>query len=517
MRYLFIICFLVSSISLNAQNQIKAKNLPADIRQYGWTIDGHDNLVKVERSENFKTYYGVYDINGNEIIPCEYLTLNCYKNGITVRNKEGKFGIFDYNGNVILADQYSTFISADKAMGFCNIGGNTIENNNRKTIGGKWGAHDEYGKIIAPCLYDGVVDANEKLVSVNKGGKSKDGSNSNIEGGKWGLCGDGRELLPCIYDTPIIFKNGVASLKKDGEVRLIKNPLKDGSKIQIAENNVVSNKKKKVGGPAVSRYPAPNSDVDKNIVGGKQNNNNTFAFIIANENYPDAPVPYSLNDGRIFKEYCNKTFGIPDKNINLYEDATYGNMIAAVEKMKSIADAYEGDASVIFYYAGHGFPDEKQSTAYLLPIDGDASDITTTGYSLAKLYKDLAALKLKSAIVFLDACFSGAKREDTMLASSRGVAIKVKEDTPTGNLVVFSAAQGDETAHQIEEKGHGLFTYCLLKKLQETGGNVTLGELSEYVTKQVKRQSVVINNKKQTPTIIPSQAVADCWQNMKLK
>ena len=201
----------------------------------------------------------------------------------------------------------------------------------------------------------------------------------------------------------------------------------------------------------------------------------------------------------------------------MYEDATFGTIIAAVEKMKSIADAYDGEASVIFYYAGHGFPDEKQSTAYLLPIDGNASDITTTGYSLAKLYKDLAALKLKSSVVFLDACFSGAKREDNMLASSRGVAIKVKEEAPTGNMVVFSAAQGDETAHQLEEKGHGLFTYYLLKELQQTNGDVTLGELSEFVTKQVKRQSVVINNKKQTPTVIPSQAVVNSWQGMKLK
>lgn len=304
-------------------------------------------------------------------------------------------------------------------------------------------------------------------------------------------------------------------MKKDGEVKLIKNPLRDDSQILIAEHNTIS--KKRLGSPAVSRYPAPNSDIDKDIPHVRQNNDNTFAFIIANENYPDAPVPYSLNDGRIFKEYCSKTLGIPEKNINLYEDATFGTIIAAVEKMKSIADAYDGEASVIFYYAGHGFPDEKQNTAYLLPIDGNASDITTTGYSLAKLYKDLASLKLKSSVVFLDACFSGAKREDNMLASARGVAIKVKEEAPTGNLVVFSAAQGDETAHQLEEKGHGLFTYYLLKELQQTNGDVTLGELSEFVTKQVKRQSVVINNKKQTPTVIPSQAVVNCWQSMKLK
>lgn len=517
MKHFNLILLLIFHYTLlNAQVHVSVKNLPAGIKQYGLTIKGHDNLIMVDRFENYKQYFGVYDINGKEVIPCKYLKLSCFKNGISVKDDNNNWGVLDYEGKVILESIYKNIIILEKESywKYINIGGVPIDIHYVK--GGKWGVCDEKGKIIVPCNYDGLTDAGEGLVAVNIGGEAKGGNPRKTLGGKWGLYGDEREILPCIYDEPPIFKNDVASLKKDGEVRLIKNPLKDGSQIQIAENVTISNKKK-VGGPAVSRYPAPNSDVDKDIPTGQQRKENTFAFIIANENYPDAPVPYSLNDGRIFKEYCSKTLGIPEKNINLYEDATFGTIIAAVEKMKSIADAYDGEASVIFYYAGHGFPDEKQSTAYLLPIDGNASDITTTGYSLAKLYKDLASLKLKSSVVFLDACFSGAKREDNMLASARGVAIKVKEEAPTGNMVVFSAAQGDETAHQLEEKGHGLFTYYLLKELQQTNGDMTLGELSEFVTKQVKRQSVVINNKKQTPTVIPSQAVVNSWQGMKLK
>ncbi|MBQ3698671.1 MAG: cation:proton antiporter [Prevotella sp.] len=63
----------------------------------------------------------------------------------------------------------------------------------------------------------------------------------------------------------------------------------------------------------------------------------------------------------------------------------------------------------------------------------------------------------------------------------------------------------------------GLLIYYLLKELQATGGNVDMGTLTEYVTKQVKRQSVVINNKKQTPMVIPSQTLSSSWRNMKLK
>ena len=179
-------------------------------------------------------------------------------------------------------------------------------------------------------------------------------------------------------------------------------------------------------------------------------------------------------------------------------------------------EVYEGDAKAIFYYAGHGIPDESQKTAYLLPVDGYGSDVTT-GYNVDELYATLGRLPSKGITIFLDACFSGAKREGDMLTSARGIAIKVKRSNPTGNMVVFSAAQSDETAYSYDEQQHGMFTYYLLKKLKETKGEITLGELGEYVTTQVKRQSIVLNGKLQTPIISPSIQVGDSWKSWKLK
>lgn len=116
----------------------------------------------------------------------------------------------------------------------------------------------------------------------------------------------------------------------------------------------------------------------------------------------------------------------------------------------------------------------------------------------------------------MDACFSGAKRDGDMLASARGVAIKVKQNNPTGNMVVFTAAQGDETAYPYKEEGHGLFTYYLLKKLQETKGDVTLGELGDYIKTQVERQSIVTNGKLQSPAILSASSIGNSWKEWKL-
>ncbi len=259
------------------------------------------------------------------------------------------------------------------------------------------------------------------------------------------------------------------------------------------------------------------SDVDKNIPTSTTVNKNTFAVVIGNENYQRVTnVDYALNDAKVFAAYCRKTLGLPENNIRIYEDATYGTMLTAIDDIKQISAAYKGNLNVIFYYAGHGIPNATNHNAYLLPVDVDGSrpDICL---SVAQLYKDLNSLNARKVVVFMDACFSGAQRGDGMLASSRGVALKVKDEAPQGNMIVFTAATGDQTAYPYKEQKHGMFTYFLLKKLKETKGDVTLGQLCDFVQTQVGQQSIVLNGKSQTPTVIPSRSIGTEWRKKTLK
>ena len=238
----------------------------------------------------------------------------------------------------------------------------------------------------------------------------------------------------------------------------------------------------------------------------------TFVLIFCNENYKyEQPVPYALNDGDIFRQYCEKTLGIAAENIKYQPDASLNDMRIQLSLLEKKVNAFDGEARAIVYYSGHGMPSDDDKTAYLLPIDGNSA-IPMSGLSIADLYKQLGEMKSRQTMVFLDACFSGARRDGQMLASSRGVAIKVKDTPVTGNMVIFSAAQGNETAYPYKEKHHGLFTYFVLKQLHQYGGHITLGELSDYVTKQVSRTSIVKNEKSQTPSIIASNSVKD-WRN----
>ena len=274
----------------------------------------------------------------------------------------------------------------------------------------------------------------------------------------------------------------------------------------------------KIGETELSKYMKAYKevDVDDDIPIVVKKNEKVFAVVIANEKYQmEKAVQYAKNDGRVFAEYCRKTLGLPEKNIHYVTDATLNNLKYELKWLQNVMKVYRGEAKVIFYYAGHGIPDEQNKNGYLLPIDGYGSDVTT-GYALDDLFKTLGNMPSKSVTIFLDACFSGAKRDGDMLASTRGVAIKVKQNAPQGNMVVFSAAQGDETAYPYNEFEHGLFTYYLLKKLQETKGDVTLGELGDYIKTKVEQQSIVVNGKLQSPSIMSAPIIGNDWKTWKL-
>ena len=268
--------------------------------------------------------------------------------------------------------------------------------------------------------------------------------------------------------------------------------------------------------PLTTKKEIITSDVDQNIPQSNKKSEDTYALIIANEDYQFVDdVNFAAHDGEVFKEYCIKTLGIPERQIRYCANASYGVISGGVDWLKYALNNFEGSKAIV-YYCGHGIPDEKTGDAYIIPVDGKGTN-TTTCYSLNTLYTTLANTKASNITYFMDACFTGANKEGSMLVAARGVAREAKKETLQGNSVVFSASSGDETAMTHPEKGHGLFTYFLLKKLQETGGNVSYSELANYINKNVKKEAFLINEKPQTPVVATSPSATQSWGNMTLK
>ena len=93
------------------------------------------------------------------------------------------------------------------------------------------------------------------------------------------------------------------------------------------------------------------------------------------------------------------------------------------------------------------------------------------------------------------------------------------EEAPlnSGSLVVFSAAQGNETAQGYPDQGHGLFTYYLLNEIRTSGGYINYGRLSDNIKENVSQKASELRlRKKQTPSTSVSDKFTEDWRNLKL-
>jgi hypothetical protein len=265
------------------------------------------------------------------------------------------------------------------------------------------------------------------------------------------------------------------------------------------------------------------SDVDKNIPLSSTTNPYRFALIIGNEDYSshqtdlksESNVDFARNDASAFKEYCMNMLGIPEKNITFLLDATAGQISQGISLLKLLSKASGGKSQLIVFYAGHGLPDEKTKEPYLIPVDVNGSNVTA-GIKLQDLYNNLTEFPSDRVMVFLDACFTGGGRNAGLVAS-RGVKIMPKEDALKGNLVVFSSSSGEQSSLPYADQKHGMFTYYLLKKLQETKGDVTYSDLSEYLDEKVSIESLLVNKKEQNPVVNSSQDISGTWKLWKVK
>lgn len=264
------------------------------------------------------------------------------------------------------------------------------------------------------------------------------------------------------------------------------------------------------------------SDVDRDVPKNLKTISYKYALVIGNEDYSskqtnlssEVDVKFARNDANSFQNYLTRTLGFEKEHVIVLNDATSGEMSREIEKLVQLGKL-DGNSEIVFYYAGHGLPDDNKRP-YLLPVDVSTINLKNGGISLKELYSKLASSNAEKITVFLDACFSGGGR-DLGVLSARGVKIRPKEEMLTGNMIVFASSSGEERSLPFEEKKHGFFTYFLLKKLKETNGVVNYGELSEYTRNEVMKSSLIKMSLLQTPRINISSAIEDQWQKWRFR
>lgn len=251
------------------------------------------------------------------------------------------------------------------------------------------------------------------------------------------------------------------------------------------------------------------SDVDELPTLKNKSNKNAYAIVIGIENYRQKlpKADYAVADAKSISEYLTKSLGYPEENvITLLNDrALKSDMEKYLDRW--LANNVEENGRVFIYYSGHGAPNTKTGDAYLVPYDGDPTFITETGYPLARLYESLGRLKAKEITVVLDSCFSGAGGRSVLAKGAKPLVMTINMPTIQKNIAVMTASSGDQISSAYEEKGHGLFTYFLLKGIKDEDvikqdGSIKMEDLFGYIKPQVERIARKQFNNEQTPQLM---------------
>ncbi|MBI5623651.1 MAG: caspase family protein [Elusimicrobia bacterium] len=250
---------------------------------------------------------------------------------------------------------------------------------------------------------------------------------------------------------------------------------------------------------------AYDSDADKATYKAPESPDD-FAVVVGIEKYMQVPqADFGERDAQSMREHLS-ALGFPQRNIVHLSGsmATKSNLEKYLEHW--LPEKVNESSKVVFYFSGHGAPDIDSKQAFLVPWDADVKFLRQTGYPLKKLYAQLNGLKAKEVLVVLDSCFSGAGGRSVLPKGARPLVAQVDEGLEQlGKLVILSASEGSEIALSDDKQGHGLFTYHLLKGLNEKMGASTVKALYEYLVPRVQ-DGARQQNRDQTPKLSAADA-----------
>jgi WD40 repeat protein len=178
---------------------------------------------------------------------------------------------------------------------------------------------------------------------------------------------------------------------------------------------------------------------------------------------------------QFFQSYSRRLFREVKTSILYDEDATKENIAEAFQSL--IKDAEPQDV-VILYFAGHG--DSRGNQWYFVPHEVTQPErdevLTKQGLSSTTLADWLVKLRSQKVLLLLDGCKSG-----TAVTAFRGLEDRkaLAQLARSAGIHIIAASTSNQLAAEVQELGHGVFTYLLLKGL---GGAATVGQTNRSVT-----------------------------------
>lgn len=160
----------------------------------------------------------------------------------------------------------------------------------------------------------------------------------------------------------------------------------------------------------------------------------------------------------------------------IVKNATRADIIRTLNELSL---EMEVDDSVVIYFAGHGYMNEKNGNGYWIPSDASAKD-PQSWISNTSISEMLTTITSKQMVVISDSCYSGA------FTKEQKVGLNIQNAKPDGILdkrsVVVMASGGDEPVSDEGRGGHSVFAWFLMQALQ----NVDNWKIGTNVFEQIR-------------------------------
>jgi len=146
------------------------------------------------------------------------------------------------------------------------------------------------------------------------------------------------------------------------------------------------------------------------LLAGKAFGKNTYAIIVANEDYQTYSDVYveneelAINQAERFQQMLIKKLGVPPDNIRFYPDAVNTHIKLAITKLQR---SIPKDAKVLFYYRGKIFSDPDSGELFLIPVDVSDNE-TFFMFGLKDLCSRLNTINKNGVGIIID-CLPGVK------------------------------------------------------------------------------------------------------------
>ena len=197
------------------------------------------------------------------------------------------------------------------------------------------------------------------------------------------------------------------------------------------------------------------------------------------------PLNYAQKDAEAIYEYLVDVAGFPrdqsllitDKSPQMSKMSTYPNRENIVDWVESFCKEQLGPEDVLwFFFSGHGFA--KDGRDYLLPIDGNPTQLETTGIPIAKLFDYFKAAATDKILVLLDINRAqGAHAGESVGTQTAEIARKLKIPT-------ILSCQPEQLSRETSALRQGFFTSVLLEGLK-AGQFSTLDRLIHGLEKRL--------------------------------